>query len=1158
LQDLVSFARHLVTGDHAPVGGRIRTLGTVCPQAAPLLLPSLEAPGWLLVAPSADVARRLVADLAVFGADARYFPALESGPYEGVSPASDLVEARLAVLGALAAGEPVRIVTTARALAWRLPRPEALREARVRLAPGQQLPPHEVTARLVMLGFRPATAVTERGEFSRRGGILDVFPPHMEAPARLEWFGDEIDRIQAYDLGSQRATGDLKSLDLWPTRELVLPLERWGEVQSAIQQAGNRRFQQLMGGKKPNEAARLARKLQFTLEQFSQFKTFEGCEAYAPFMGADATLFDYLPTSHPVVWLDRKALWTGLTSWIAGLQKKADTAYANGDLPPLPHALHVGAEELERQLKAFAQLDWASGEPGTGPGAGFAAAPGFGNQMEALAREVETRIRDDVRIVVASAQPQRVVALLDEHGIRASYGGHLPRADFPLGGIWVVRESLNQGLRWDAGRLWILSDAELFGWQKRPGARAPKRTPYAGPTIAQMQELHVDDYVVHAKHGIGQFKGLTRLEVNGQEREYLIIQYQGDDRLYVPAEQLTTLHRYRGSHDHRPRVHKMGGAEWENVKKRVRKSVQDLAEDLLKLYATRASRSGFAYPPDSPWQAELEDAFPYTETPDQLRAIAEAKADLERDKPMDRLVCGDVGFGKTEVALRTIFKAAMAGKQVAFLAPTTLLAHQHFQTLRERFAPYPVRMRLLSRFKSAKEQKETVRGLTTGEVDIVVGTHRVLSQDIAFKDLGLLVIDEEHRFGVAHKERLKHLKSSVDVLTMSATPIPRTLYLALSGARDLSLISTPPMNRQPIKTHVSAFDPGTVRTAILHELDRGGQVFFLHNRVESIHQVAAKIQELVPQARVIVGHGQMNEHELEDVMLSFLDREYDVLVATTIIESGLDIPNANTMIIDDADRLGLAQLYQIRGRVGRSDARAVCYCFYSPGKELTQEGRERLEAIQQFTALGSGYQIALRDMEIRGVGNILGAEQHGQMISVGFDLYMQLLEEAVAELQGQGVPESQTPTVVDVAVAAHLPDEWFADSSFKMEQYKRLASVVSERELEMLGAEWRDRYGPPPPAVRNLLRIVALRIRATPLGIAAIRGDGKLLRVQTQVTRARWADLALKGVHVSRWKWGEQELSLDRDRIGGDDMLSAAEKLVGAMQGEPGADLLVS
>ena len=1157
MQALIPFVQPLVTGDHAPVGGRIRTVGTVCPQAAPLLLAALETPGWMLVAPSAEVARRLVADLSVFGTEARYFPAIESGPYEGVSPAGDTVEARLNVLGALAAGEPVKIVTTPRALSWRLPRPEALREARVRLAPGQSVPPQEVTARLVMLGFRPATAVTERGEFSRRGGILDVFPPNLDAPARLEWFGDEIDRIQAYDPGSQRATGDLQGLDLWPTRELVLPLERWSEVQATIQQAGNKRFQQLMGGKKATEAARLAKKIQFVLEQFAQFKTFEGCEAYAPFMGANATLFDYLPTSHPVIWLDRKPLWTGLTSWIAGLQKKSDTAYANGDLPPLPHTLHAGAEELERQLKPFAQLDWASGEGSAGQGAGFAAAPGFGNQFDALARELDTQVKADMRIVIASAQPQRVVALLDEHGIRASYGGHLPRPDFPLGGIWVVRESLNQGLRWDAGQLWVLSDAELFGWQKRPGARTPKRTPYAGPAIAQLQELHEGDHVVHTKHGIGQYKGLTRLEINGQEREYLIIQYQGDDKLYVPAEQLTTLHRYRGSHDHKPRVHKMGGVEWENVKKRVRKSVQDLAEDLLKLYATRASRTGYAYPPDSPWQTEMEDAFPYSETPDQLRAIAEAKADLERDKPMDRLVCGDVGFGKTEVALRTIFKAAMAGKQVAFLAPTTLLAHQHFQTLRERFAPYPVRMRLLSRFKSAREQKETVRGLTTGEVDIVVGTHRMLSQDIAFKDLGLVVIDEEHRFGVAHKERLKQLKSSVDVLTMSATPIPRTLYLALSGARDLSLISTPPMNRQPIKTHVSVYDPETVRAAILHELEREGQVFFLHNRVETIHQVAAQIQELVPQARVIAGHGQMNENELEDVMLAFLDREYDVLVATTIIESGLDIPNANTMIIHDADRLGLAQLYQIRGRVGRSDTRAVCHCFYAPGKELTQEGRERLEAIQQFTALGSGYQIALRDMEIRGVGNILGAEQHGQMISVGFDLYMQLLEEAVAEMQGQAVSESQTPTVVDVAVAAYLSDDWFADPAFKMEQYKRLASVVSERELEMLGAEWRDRYGPPPTPVRNLLRIVALRIRATPLGIQAIRHDGKVLRVQHPVSRARWADLSLSGGHVSRWKWGEHELTLERDRMGGDDALSAAEKLVSAMTTESGAELLV-
>jgi len=1146
LSDLTPFVRAAETPIRDLVAGRTRTLGGVTTAAAVLVAASLEQESWLAVAPPAEAARRWQADLAAYGVEALYFPAVEVTPYEGVSPEEALLHERLTVLATLGTPGPHRVVTTTRAIAMRLPSPQAWRNASLELVPGTALSPLALTERLIQLGYRPSPAVSETGEFSRRGGILDVFPPQEEGPFRLEWFGDEIDRIQRIDAASQRSIEAVDSLRLWPTRELLLPTEGWKTAEQLVFGYAERRVKELMGSKRQAEAARLTKKAEAALEQLRTFQYFEGCEYYAPFFGEMGTLFDYMPGGSPVIWLDRTAIASAYQGWTKGLQKHYDEGYQSGTLVPLPRPLHLGWDELETALRPFAQLDLAPGDAGH-ENLGTQAAPGFGNQFDRLAEALNESANAGTKVVIASTQPQRVYAILDERGVVAHYGGHLPPPTLPYGGIWIVRESLNSGFEWPGLGVTILSDAELFGWQKRPGARAPKRPAHAGQQIADLSELHVGDYVVHVKHGIGQYLGLKRLSINNQEREYLLVQYQGEDRLYVPVDQLGILHRYRGSHEAKPRVSKMGGADWESVKKRVKKAVAILAEDLLKLYAQRAAQPGYAYPPDSVWQDEMEAGFPYTETPDQLRAIHETKADMELSRPMDRLICGDVGFGKTEVAIRAAFKAVMSGKQAAVLAPTTLLAHQHYQNLRERFAPYPVKVALLSRFKSAKEQKETTRGLATGQVDLVVGTHRMLSKDVAFKDLGLLIVDEEHRFGVAHKERLKHLKTSVDVLAMSATPIPRTLYLALSGARDMSLITTPPMNRQPVKTVVSPYDAELVRTAILHELERGGQVFFLHNRIDSIHRVAAELAELVPQARIVVGHGQMNENALEDVMLSFLNHEYDVLVSTTIIESGLDIPNANTMIVDDADRLGLAQLYQIRGRVGRSDVKAYCYCFYRPGKQLTDEGRERLDALQQFTALGSGYQIALRDMEIRGVGNILGAEQHGQLLTVGYDLYMQLLEEAVAELQGQEVVEPQQQAVIDLNMAAFLPDDWFAEPALKMEEYKRLAAVSSQRELELLGESWRDRFGALPLTAKNLLRIVSLRLKATEMGVTQVRADAKVIRVAIALPRKRWADIALGKPALSKWLWAEGELTSGREGMVADDQIGAVEKLLAAI-----------
>ena len=676
-------------------------------------------------------------------------------------------------------------------------------------------------------------------------------------------------------------------------------------------------------------------------------------------------------------------------------------------------------------------------------------------------------------------------------------------------GVWVTRQGFVGGFRLEDVHLISITDAELFGQKRRP---TTYRRPVAEKNyerFTNIADLKVDDYVVHLKHGIGQFIGVQRIAYDNQTREYLAVQYSGDDRLYVPVDQINLLSRYRGSGESAPKLSRLGGADWETTKKRVKKSVRAVAEELVKLYAIRAQQEGFQALPDTPWQYEMEEAFPFEETPDQWQSILDVKKDMESNKPMDRLICGDVGFGKTEVAIRAIFKTVMSNRQAVILVPTTVLAQQHFNTLCDRFAPYPIRVGLLSRFRTAKEQKEVVARLATGECDVVVGTHRLLQKDIIFKDLGLVVIDEEHRFGVAHKEKLKQLRIMVDILTMSATPIPRTLNMAISGVRDMSLINTPPVNRSPVKTYVGEYRPQLVRTAILHELERGGQVFFLHNRVETITTIAAELKELVPEARVTIGHGQMQERDLENVMLEFANHEFDILVCTTIIESGLDIPNANTIVIDQADRLGLAQLYQIRGRVGRSDMQAYCYCLYRPEKVLTDQAQNRLKAIREFTTLGSGYQIALRDMEIRGVGNILGPEQHGFMIAVGFDLYCKLLGESVAEVQGKAVA-SDSDTQIDINVTAFIPEGYIPDAEHRIIEYKRLADVKSERELTILTDEWRDRFGPVPDEVQNLSQIVKLRLIASKAGVMAIKPDMVGLRMLVNYRLNQWLPVQSK------------------------------------------------
>jgi transcription-repair coupling factor (superfamily II helicase) len=719
--------------------------------------------------------------------------------------------------------------------------------------------------------------------------------------------------------------------------------------------------------------------------------------------------------------------------------------------------------------------------------------------------------RDGIQIYVTTDHPQRVLDACKENDVPAVYwadGGKHDRDDASYTTLDVVLSKVGptEGFILPNEKLAHFTDTELFGRRLKRNL-SQKATPLGKreniDVINSIDDLRQGDFVVHVKHGIGKFIELTRITLDGEQREYLSVQYAGSDRLHVPVEQVHLLSRYRGAGEAAPKLSKMGGMDWSSVKKKVKKSIQVIAKDLMKLYAQRAKVKGHCFDADSPWQIEMEESFPYTETPDQWQAIVDTKTDMESDKPMDRLICGDVGYGKTEVAVRALFKATLSGKQSAFLCPTTILAQQHFNGLAERFSPYPVRVGLLSRFRSPKEQREVLDRLAVGECDIVVGTHRLLQKDVRFNALGLVVIDEEQRFGVSHKEKLKQLRTEVDVLTLSATPIPRTLYMALSGVREMSLINTAPVNRSPIKTFVGPYNPAQIRMAILQEVDRGGQVFFLHNRVQTIYAMAQQLNELIPEVRIGVGHGQMNEHDLENVMLDFAQQQYDVLLCTTIIESGLDIPNANTIIIDRADRFGLSQLYQIRGRVGRSQVQAYSYCYYDPEREITTDAKERLRAIREFTTLGSGYQIALRDLEIRGVGNILGSEQHGHMVAIGFDLYCQMLDESLEELKGNVVEEKED-AIIDINITALIPEKWVGSKDVKLREYKRLSLIKTDLSLEMIQVEWKDRFGPIPKPTLQLVKLVQLRLMATELDIPLVRTDDESLRINVPFSLQEW------------------------------------------------------
>ena len=1065
------------------------------------------------IARDAEIGDRVVEELGAWLGDPEAVASLEPRTalaYERSELIADETAARVAALAAWRSGLARVLVASVQALLQHTIEPADLPAAPRELRVGARIHQDALLRELFDLGYVPVTEVAGRGESARRGGIVDVFPPSMALPIRIEFFGDEIDSLRSFDPTDQRSVGTIERAVLLPASEFLLPAGGAAAIRDRLGKATARLPERLAADLARFDAERLA--ADGDADATRAMAVGDAAEVWAAHL-APATGLDHISPGTLLV-LDEPGDIAEAAQflWRQADERRAELIAA-GELPKDWPSTYLPPRDWKTRLVASRTLEltWESVPPEDAAMARGALSSGdpFGwrepvllpGRAGRLGEAVEAWRSDGARIVLASDQAPRLAEILGETGHPVAVVGRVVEVP-PPGAITLIERSLNGGFIGGPDGLAFVTDRELFGTVR---IRRPKALRRVVPRDI-LERLTPGDLVVHIDHGVARYEGMLRRGGEGEERDYLELSFAGGDRIFVPVEQIGRVTRYSGGE--RPTLSKLGGTEWLRAKQRVRKAVDDLAEELLVLYASRADAQGHAFAPDTPWQGEMEASFPYEETIDQLRAAAEVKADMELTRPMDRLVVGDVGYGKTEVALRAAFKAMQDGKQVAVLVPTTVLAAQHDSTFSQRFAAFPLDVRLLSRFVAPATQAATLVGLADGTVDLVIGTHRLLSKDVRFKDLGLVVVDEEQRFGVAAKERLKQLRREVDVLTLSATPIPRTLNLALAGIRDLSVIETPPEDRLPIQTRVAEASAGLVRDAILRELDRGGQAFYVHNRVETIEAQAEQLRQMLPGVRFVVGHGQMAEGALEKVMISFADGAADVLICTTIIESGLDIPNANTIIIDRADTLGLAQLYQLRGRVGRSSRRAYAYLLYRRRERLSEEARKRLQAIFNASELGAGFQIALSDLEIRGAGNILGGEQSGHMAAVGFDLYSRLLAEAVesrkATMEGRAPIIDAPQAVVDLPVEAHLPDEYVPDEAQKLELYRRLARARSAGDLAAFRQEVLDRYGPMPDPVTRLIEVAELRLAAEAAGVASIsREEGWLVvRFGTGLTRA--------------------------------------------------------
>jgi len=1057
------------------------------------LMEALSRPA-LVVTHSELKAKEIHEDMQFFFRNrALFYPSKDIIFYAADVKSAAITKQRFAVLERLRHQEEnLVIVLSVEALFDRLTPPAVFRDFTLTVATGDRLPVDELVERLVLMGYERSELVEGPGQFALRGGILDVYTTVYDNPLRIEFFDDEVDSIRLVDSLSQRSVEKKDHVLIYPMRELVYSDDTLkkaiGRIQKEYVTVHAGAFQKGLH----EEAKNLHQYAGEILEKLSEQKGFRGVEQFSQYFYPEgACLLDYLPDDTLLIFDEPSRIAEHVQTVTTEFQESIQNRVLKGQMLPSQTSMIFGYGEILSRAKTFATVlytaltqsvrDFTVRELSS---FSVKSSGTFKQRMDLLAEDLKYWTQNSYSVLLlagARFHGQRLANEILDQGIPAKYEEDLSGSELERGKVTVTRGSLATGFEYTLLKFAVISDKELFGEQKE---RKRKRR-QKGAKIENFTELRVGDYIVHDAHGIGVYKGIEQIQVDSTARDYLKLEYADGGAIYVQTGQMDQIQKYIGGDNVKPKLNKLGGMAWAAAKGRARQAVTIMASELVGLYAKRQKAKAFVYSEDTVWQREFEELFPYEETEDQLAAIEDVKRDMESGQIMDRLLCGDVGYGKTEVALRAAFKAVQDGKQVAYLVPTTILAQQHYNTFIQRMKDFPIGVEMLSRFRTAKQQQESIKKLETGQSDIVIGTHRLLSKDLRFKDLGLIIVDEEQRFGVGHKEKLKTLKENVDVLTLTATPIPRTLHMSLTGIRDMSLLEEPPEERQPVQTYVMEYNPAFVKDAIQRELARNGQVYYLHNRVRNIAEEAARVQALVPDAVVAYAHGQMSEHELENVMMDFIQGEVNVLVCTTIIETGLDIANVNTIIIQDADFMGLGQLYQLRGRVGRSSRLAYAYLMYRKDKVLTEVSEKRLQTIREFTEFGSGYRIAMRDLEIRGAGNLLGQQQHGHMDAVGYDMYTRLLTEAVAELKGEAMEET-FETFIDIKVNAHIPPDYIPNEIQKLDMYKKISAIQSETQMFDVQEEFEDRFGEIPVCVQNLLEVALIKAGAHRLGVLSV------------------------------------------------------------------------
>ena len=1040
----------------------------------------------LIITYDTSRAEKLYTDFRFFNKNVFLYPAKDALFYYADVHGNLTSARRLEILKRIVKNEPTIIITTIDGLMDRLPDLQYFRRHAFTLSVGQEADMDDIKSRLVMLGYENVAVVESRGQFSVRGGILDIYPLTEECPCRVEFFGDEIDSIRYFDENSQRSIESCESFEVLPASEYVLSQARIRRGIDKIEEETERVTAVLKKEFKTEAYARLRSYIKHIKEEIVEYNSTSGLDSFVTyFFGTTVSFLEYLPEETPIFVdeptrvLERASGYS--KEFTVSMQARIESGYI---LPGQAGVLYddktVVAEISRRKLVLLSEfyrkeIEWNEKKSIHIDGKSVGS---YRGDVARLTQDLKKWRKENRKVIIASPTPtggKRLAKALNDEELPAFFTTSKTRMLQPRE-IMIISGGLEEGFIIPDADLVVITESEIFGAEKKRRKKLPKK--YDAERYNTLDEIGVGDFVVHERHGIGIYKGIEKVKTSdGRERDYINIDYAGGGKLFIPVEQLSLIGKYSSKDSRPPKLNKLGGSEWSKTRARVRSNVDDVADELIRLYAIRQNKKGYAYSEDTIWQKEFEEMFPYEETVDQVHAIEDTKKDMESDKIMDRLICGDVGFGKTEVAIRAAFKAVQDGKQVAYLVPTTILAEQHFQTFSERMKDFPVNVRVLSRFCTTKQAKEVIEGLKKGAVDIVIGTHRLLSKDVGYKSLGLLIIDEEQRFGVKHKETIKQLKNTVDVLTLTATPIPRTLHMSLIGIRDMSLLEEPPVDRRPIQTYVMEYDKEIVKEAISRELSRNGQVYYVYNRVDDIERITLELRALLPDACVEFAHGKMKERELEDIMHAFISKEIDVLVSTTIIETGLDIPNVNTMIIHNADNFGLAQLYQLRGRVGRSDRSAYAFLMYRRDKVIKEVAEKRLSAIREFTELGSGYKISMKDLEIRGAGNVLGSSQSGHMQEIGYDLYVKLLNKAIKSKLGQE-EEEDFDTSMDIPVDAYIPDEYVRNEYLKMELYKRISHIENEDDVYDITNEAEDRFGEIPRVMQRLIRVALLRAKA--------------------------------------------------------------------------------